>query len=100
MYIQLMHRSYGVHRPIKHLEIPCAFSEVCRSENNINEELLISNIPEGWLPTSPSRVLIVVVDKGGCGIGQMGLSKFRNWAKYFDSYSLELLEEPYDWWNE
>ena len=100
MYIQLMYRSYGVHRPIKHIEIPCAFSEVYKSENNINEELLISNIPEGWLPANPSQILIVVVDENGCGYGQIGLNKFRNWAKYFDSYCLELIEKPYDWWSE
>ena len=100
MYIQLMHRSCGVHSPIKHIEIPCSFYDVYRSENNINEELLISNIPEGWLPVKPLRILITVVDENGCGTGQLGLNKFRNWAKYFDSYVLELLEEPCDWWEE
>lgn len=41
MYIQLMHRHYGMHEPIKHTEIPCEFSDVYLSEDNINEELLL-----------------------------------------------------------
>lgn len=99
MYIQLMYRSYGVHQPIKHIEIPCAFSEVYKSEDNINEELLLSNIPDGWLPTKPSWILITVVDKS-CATGQRNLSLFRNWEKYFDSYVLDLIEEPLEWWSE
>ena len=99
MYIQLMHRHYGVHEPIKHTEIPCEFSEVYLGEDYINEELLLEHIPEGWLPTNPSLILLAVGDKYG-STGQCGLEKFRSWAKYFDAYCLELHNEPLDWWSE
>lgn len=99
MYIQLMHRSYGVHSPIKHIEIPCEFSEVYLGDDDINEELLLTSIPEGWLPTAPKSILLAVADKYG-STGQCKLSKFRSWAKYFDAYCLELHKEPLDWWSE
>ena len=99
MYIQLMHRRYGVHSPIKHTEIPCEFSEVYIGEDNINEELLLESIPEGWLPVEPNKILLGVADKNGSS-GQRGLNKFLSWGKYFSSYVLELHEEPEDWWNE
>ena len=95
MYIQLMHRHYGVHEPVKHMEIPCEFSEVYLGEDNINEELLLKNIPEGWLPTHPGLILLAVGNKYG-STGQRGLSKFRSWAKYFDAYCLELHKEQLD----
>ena len=44
MYIQLMHRHYGLHEPIKHTEIPCNFGDVYISEDNINEDILLGNI--------------------------------------------------------
>lgn len=99
MYIQLMHRHYGCHRPIKHLEIDCDFNKVYLGVDQINEELLLKSIPEGWLPTKPSLILLNVCNKYG-GIGQSNLNVFRNWAKYFDAYCLELHKEPLDWWDE
>ena len=99
MYIQLMHRHYGLHKPIKHLEIPCEFSDVYLGGNNINENLLLENIPNGWLPTEPNRILLTVADKYG-STGQIGLNKFMSWAKYFDAYVIELHKESLDWWSE
>lgn len=99
MYIQLMHRHYGLHEPIKHTEIPCNFGDVYISEDNINEDILLKNIPEGFLPAEPSKILLTVGDRYGT-TGQVGLKRFRNWAKYFDSYVLELHKDPLDWWGE
>lgn len=93
MYIQLMHRHYGVHKPIKNIEIPCDFSDVYIAEDHINEELLLKNIPDGWLPTKPSKILLTVEAEHGV-TGQYGLEKFCSWAKYFDAYVLELHKEP------
>lgn len=98
MYIQLMKRHYGVHSPIKHTQISCDFDDVYKSEDHINEELLLANIPEGFLPLEPSKILLTVGDKYG-STGQCGLDRFKNWAKYFDSYVLELHKEPLDWWS-
>lgn len=93
MYIQLMHRSCGISTPIKYIEIPCDFNNVYIGEDNINEELLLNSIPEKWLPCKPSNILITVSNKtGSCFTGQRGLEIFRSFAKYFDSYVLELHE--------
>ena len=82
MYVQLMHRHHGIHNHIKYTEIPCKLSDVYRGDDNINEDLLLELIPEGWLPVDPSLILLSVDGKRG-GIGQSDLGKFRNWAKYF-----------------
>jgi hypothetical protein len=88
-----------VHDPIKHIEIDCEFSDVYLGLDRINEELLLEHIPEGWLPVDPSKILLTVGDKYGA-TGQYNLDKFMSWAKYFNSYVLELLKEPLDWWEE
>ena len=98
MYIQLYHRSYGVHTPIKHIEIPCDFHRVYISNDKIDEELLMSNIPDNWLPVPEDRILLTVGNGNG-STGQCNLSIFRPWAKYFDAYVLELLECPLTWWD-
>lgn len=99
MYIQLYHRHHGLHIPIKHMEISCDFNSVYLSEDYINEELLLSKIPDKWLPVPEQRILLTVGNEGGA-VGQHGLSKFRSWGKYFDAYVLELLNEPMDWWED
>lgn len=100
MYVQLMHRHYGLHEPIKHIEIPCNFDDIYLGDNNINEDLLLKLIPENWLPTAPKNILLVVANNYGGGTGQNDLNKFKPWAKYFDAYCLELIEKPLDWWKE
>jgi hypothetical protein len=93
MKIQLFYRSYGIHKPIKEaINIPCRFEDVYLGEDRINEQLLIDNIPEGYLQSAQSRVLLVV-DDGLNSVGQCGLEKFLNWKKYFDSYVLHLSKE-------
>jgi hypothetical protein len=99
VYIQLNKRHYGIHSALKYLELPnVAFEDIYLGEDQINEELLLTNIPDGWLPVPPERILLMVGDSLG-STGQNGLIKFRNWSKYFDSYSLDILKEPLDWWR-
>ena len=89
MWIQLYHRHYGIHEPCsKVVEIPCDYEEIVRGEDNINEELLIAGAPEGYLPSAINRTLLCVV-----GVGQCGLKRFHNWAKYFDAYVIYLFKE-------
>lgn len=97
MYIQLMRRHYGVHSPIKHVEIPCDFNDVYLGEDRINEQLLLDNIPDGWLPVEPHQILLVAIDEHGNGTGQY-CKIFRDWKKYFSCYVLELHEKPAEWW--
>lgn len=100
MFVQLMHRHYGVHEPVKHLELPCSFDDVYRGENNIDEDILLQLVPDGWLPISSKGILISVVTPDGRGTtGQSKLKHFLNWAKYFDAYVLELHDKPLDWWT-
>lgn len=98
MYIQLTKRHYGVHTPIKHLEIPCDFKDVYIANNHINEELLIQYIPDGWLPVKPKAILLAACNELG-GTGQFDLKIFRPWKKYFDCYVLEIYERPLGWWS-
>jgi hypothetical protein len=98
MYIQLSHRHYGVHKPIKHAEIDVDFNAIVLGDNHINESALIDAIPEEWLLSPIGLTLLTVADEHG-SIGQSGLNHFLNWAKYFDAYVLELCKEPLSWWN-
>lgn len=92
MKIQLRHRHYGVHELIKEIEMNENIENVYLAEDNINEDFLLSLIPNGWLPVDPKYILIMVSDKNGGSTGQRGLTKFRNWSKYYDSYSLDISE--------
>lgn len=94
-----MYRNYGVHKPIKHIEIPCDFHDIYMGEDHINEELLIQNIPDGWLPCKANQILLTVADEHGSR-GQYVNKVFRLWAKYFNCYVLELIESPLPWWDE
>lgn len=101
--ITLSHRHYGIHKPVAEAEIPGELSDYATrfppavpagvDEYAIDEDKLLAALPEGFLPAAPSRVLLTVDDAGG-GTGQCGLSKFRNWAKYFDAYVLGIWTCP------
>ena len=82
--IQLFHRHYGVHIPVKEaIKIPCEYTDVYKGEGNINEQLLIDNIPDDYLLCEVGHILL-----GADGIGQCGLEKFANWGKHYYSYVL------------
>lgn len=90
----LFKRHAGVHTMIKEIEIEgarCRYARMkdCNDNYIINEERLLKAIPDKWLPCSPDKIILAVSTKYGSS-GQIGLSKFRNWAKYFDCYSIEL----------
>lgn len=94
MKITLYHRHIGAHTPVKEAQIKGRFSDYARTiqrsdDYKVDEEKLLANLPKGFLPTEPGKILLVIDDDHG-GTGQRGLTRFRNWAKYFDSYSLGL----------
>ena len=99
MYIELSSRHHGVHKALKHIEIPCNFEDVYKGMDRINEELLLKNIPDGWLPVHPSRILLTVGNESG-STGQCTNGVFRTWGKYFDAYVLDLLKEPLKHWRD
>ena len=98
MKVILNRRHFGVHTPVKEAVIEGEFTDYYLGEDQINEDLLLKNLPKGFLPVDPSKVLLSVQNVNDAGevigaTGQIGLKIFRNWAKYFDAYNLELCRE-------
>lgn len=104
MKVILRHRNHGLHENVKEAVLPGTFGDYAVPKDEefstpddwrIDEDKLIAALPEGFLPVPPYRILLAVEDEFG-GTGQVGLSRFRNWAKYFDAYCLNLVktEEP------
>lgn len=98
MKITLAHRHYGVHTQVREAEIPGDFADYAtpnpeggHEDYAIDEDRLISALPDGFLPCPPGRILLAV-DRETGGTGQVGLSRFRDWAKYFDAYCLNLVK--------
>ena len=95
MKIQLTHRHYGVHTVQKEADIPGVLADYATvkpgdgpyagREYVIDEMKLLDALPFDFLPCRPSRVLIGVDDTA-----QSGVTMFRDWGKYFDSYMLWL----------
>lgn len=99
MKVTLAHRHYGVHENVAETEVPGEFSDYAtpkpgatRDDYVIDEDKLLAALPEGFLPRQPSRILLAVEDETG-GTGQRGLKRFRDWAKYFDAYCLNLVKD-------
>lgn len=99
MKITLAHRHYGVHRQVKETEIPGVFADYAtpkpgadRDDFVIDEEKLLAALPPGFLLVETNRILLAVEDEVG-GTGQRGLSLFKDWAKYFDAYCLNLVKD-------
>lgn len=91
--VLLFHRHYGVHSLVKEIEIEgrlCRYARLKRRDEYIvDEERLLSALPDDFMPVSPDNCLLMIGDKRG-STGQIGLKLFKNWAKYFDSYSIEI----------
>lgn len=96
MKVQLRFRSYGVHSLVKEIEVEGRFSDYCENTSKwdykIDEDKLIDNLPKDFLPTSPNKILVTIGNDAG-STGQIHLNRFRNWAKYFDCYVLELVQD-------
>lgn len=103
MKVALRHRHFGFHSLINQCSVRGRLSEFARKKPRCNpkyrnwsaatdykvkEKDLIAALPRRFLPVSPSEILLVVNDTG-----QTDLDFFRNWSKYFDSYSLHLTNE-------
>lgn len=97
MKIELSRRRYGVHKLVKECDVPGEFSDYAtpiydregdeRGDFKIDEEKLLAVLPEKFLPVKPEHVLLLVGDEMS-STGQLGLTRFRNWSKYFDAYSV------------
>jgi hypothetical protein len=95
MKLKLFHRHYGVHSLQKEIKIKPKFTDVVKFPDDpnadfaIDERAILDNMPAGFLPVKPDKVLLTVGDKYG-STAQRHPINFRHWGKYFDSYSLEL----------
>lgn len=98
MNVILRKRHYGVHDFVKEIDIIGNFNDYVQEKTEgidsfeVKEQLLIENLPEDFLPTSPKNILLII-DNGKYGTGLYGVNLFRKWSKYFDSYALELVNE-------
>lgn len=102
MKVKLAHRHYGIHTLVREAEIPGDLADyatlkpddIRTDEWAIDEDKLIAALPEGFLPPgTPVRLILLSVGDDDGGAGQSGLSRFRNWAKYFDAYCLTLCKQ-------
>lgn len=102
MKVLLHHRHYGIHDLRKEAHVPGVFSDYARPDKAedwaVDEAKLIEALPDGFLPTDPKRILLAVDAETG-GTGLRGLSRFRNWGKYFDAYVLHIQQRGYAIWN-
>ena len=97
MKVELAHRHHGVHTRYREIHVAGKLSDYYGGEDKVDEQLLLDRLPDGFLPVPAKQILLCVEDdpnNPGCGTGQRGLKLFRNWAKYFDCYSLTIAEEP------
>lgn len=101
MIVQLYHRHYGQHSLIKECEIVGTFRRYSKKITNtkwwmepkyeINEELLLSELPKGFLISEPNKTLLTY-SEGEIATGLSDLKKFKSWSKYHDSYTLMLIK--------
>jgi hypothetical protein len=99
MKVKLYKRHHGVHSFVKEKNIEGTlkkYAKVISNDSNrvgdfykINETKLIDALPKNFFPENVNRILVTVENETG-STGQDGLTKFRNYAKYFDCYVLEL----------
>jgi len=95
MKVIFKHRHYGVHQQIKEIIIEGNFADYVKKVKHglddyfLDEEKLINNLPDEFLPIKPNRILITLDDENG-GTALCDLTIFRPWGKYFDSYVLSL----------
>lgn len=99
MKVTLAHRHFGMHTQTNETEIPGAFGDYATPDPRgghdayqINEDKLLAALPAHFLPVPANHILLLVEDDLG-GTGQTELERFRNWAKYFDAYCLNLVKE-------
>jgi hypothetical protein len=89
MKVVLARRRYGVHETVKVIPLPRSCYVRRRNPPIINEDALLEDLPKGFLPCSPSGVLLMLEDKSGYSATAVGAPKrFRKWGKYFECYSL------------
>lgn len=95
MKIKLFNRHYGIHSLQKEIKIKPKFGDVVQFPDDpnkdftIDEDTILGNMPDGFLPVKPEKILLTVGNKYG-STAQRHPKRFRAWGKYFDSYSLEL----------
>lgn len=95
MKLKLFKRHCGVHTLYKEIKIKPKFGDIVQFPDNpnddfiIDEDTVLGNIPDGFLPAKPDKILLTVGNKNG-STAQRHPKRFRQWGKYFDSYSLEL----------
>lgn len=96
----LAKRHYGVHTPVKTIEVDLDYDAVVTvepllredgsrygSRTHVDEDAVLAVIPEGFLPQRTEWILLCAGDEHGSS-GVYDTKHFKSWAKYFDAYSL------------
>lgn len=101
MIVQLIQRFPDRHLHIKECLIEGTFKRYGKlketneceinGEFKINEELLLTSLPKGFLPVDASNVL-VTVSEGNSGTALNDLKIFRSWVRTFNSYQINLVK--------
>lgn len=91
--ITLFWRHYGVHTAKKRFLVECEplIGGTKSDPFILDEEKLLEIIGEDFLPVPSEKVLLMINGKG-----VIETNKFHIWAKYFDSYSLEVTDDEND----
>lgn len=101
MKVYLRHRHLGVHKAVREIEIAGKFQDYLVQDNEdktqrvLNEQKILSELPKDFLPRSPERILLMV-SEGRLSTAISVPSFFRRWAKYFDAYTLDIIDEKDD----
>lgn len=97
MKIYLREKAGAFTSPIKDAILPKTFPEYYLGKDNINEELLINDMSNNFLPKDYEFIAIMVEDEINensgrvlSNTGQRGLSIFKDYDKYTNKYSLLL----------
>ena len=108
MKIELYKRCLGEHKKIKSVEIQGLFSNYCikideskfefdKYDNyEIKEQEIVDLLPKDFLPVEPENILLSITE-GKYSTGQrLTLKIFKPWQKYFNCYSIFLINEEYE----
>lgn len=97
MKVLLCEKIGVVREPVKEIKITGDFNHYFRGLDKINEEPLILNLPQKFLPVPHHEVSIMVEDEINKNVGrvlgntgQRGLSTFKDYDKYESRYCLLL----------
>lgn len=97
MKVLLCEKTSMAREPVKETNLPGEFNEYYFGTDSINENLLLKNLPNDFLPLDPEEIALMVEDKINesagrvlSNVGQRNLKLFKDYDKYSCKYSILL----------